>query len=312
MARRLRVEYPGALYHVMNRGNRREPVFRDDRDRQRFVETLGEACHKTGWKVQAWCLMSNHFHLVVETPRANLVAGMKWLLGTYTMRFNRRHKLIGHLFGGRYRALIVDGSGSGYLRTVCDYVHLNPARAGLVAPTERLRNYRWSSYRVYLQSPGRRPEWLDGERLLGEMGIPKDSPAGRRQFENIVEQRWGMNDARMLRILRRDWCLGEARFRRELAESMGSRMGRHHGGYERHETAEVHAERILAEELRRRRWTRFDLESRRKGDPEKVTIAGRLRGETTMTLDWIAQRLAMGTSGYLANCLRCGARKCRM
>ena len=86
MARKLRIEYPGALYHVMNRGDHREPVFRDDRDREAFVETLGEACAKTGWEVHAYCLMPNHFHLVVETPQGNLVAGMKWLLGTYTVK----------------------------------------------------------------------------------------------------------------------------------------------------------------------------------------------------------------------------------
>jgi putative transposase len=91
MARKLRVEYPGAIYHVMNRGDRREPIFKDDGDRQRLVETLGEACTKTGWQVHAYVLMLNHFHLVVETPQPNLVAGMKWFLGTYTSRFNRRH-----------------------------------------------------------------------------------------------------------------------------------------------------------------------------------------------------------------------------
>src|SRR5437016_12704233 len=112
----------------MNRGDRREPIFRDDYDRQRFLETLAEACAKTDWQVHAWCLMSNHFHLVVETPKANLVEGMKWLLGTYTSRFNRRHKLFGHLFSGRYKSLFVDGSGNGYLKTACDYVHLNPSR----------------------------------------------------------------------------------------------------------------------------------------------------------------------------------------
>jgi REP element-mobilizing transposase RayT len=106
MLRKLRVEYPGAVYHVMNRGDRREPIFRDDADRRRFLSTLGEACGKTGWQVHALCLMPNHFHLVVETPRGNLVAGMKWFLGTYTGRFNRRHKLFGHLFSGRYRALV--------------------------------------------------------------------------------------------------------------------------------------------------------------------------------------------------------------
>src|SRR6516164_141086 len=128
MARKLRLQYPGALYHVMNRGDRHEPIFKDNQDRLRFMETLAEACAKTRWRIHAWCLMPNHFHLVVETPRGNLVAGMKWLLGTYTGRFNRRHKLFGHLFSGRYKALFVDGSGTGYLATVCDYVNLNPVR----------------------------------------------------------------------------------------------------------------------------------------------------------------------------------------
>src|SRR5271163_5041829 len=111
MARKLRVQYPGAIYHVMNRGDRRERIFKDEGDRKLFLETLDEACGKTGWQVHAWCLMPNHFHLVIETPQANLVAGMKWLLGAYTGRFNIRHKLSGHLFAGRYKALIVDGSG---------------------------------------------------------------------------------------------------------------------------------------------------------------------------------------------------------
>src|SRR5439155_14992333 len=123
---------------------RREPIFGDDADRKRFLETLGEACVKTDWQIHAYCLMPNHFHLVVETRNANLVAGMKWFLGTYTSRFNRRHKLFGHLFGGRYKSLIVDGSGNGYLRTVCDYVHLNPARAKLLTPEQSLRAYPWS------------------------------------------------------------------------------------------------------------------------------------------------------------------------
>jgi REP element-mobilizing transposase RayT len=116
MARKLRVEYPGAIYHVMNRGDRREPIFKDDQDYRLFLDTMSVACARTGWQVHAYVLMRNHFHLVLETPGANLVAGMKWLLGTYTSRFNRRHKLFGHLFSGRYKALIVDGSGDGYLK----------------------------------------------------------------------------------------------------------------------------------------------------------------------------------------------------
>ena len=141
----MRVEYAGPFYHVMNRGDRRELIFIDDADRQRFLDTLGEACAKTGWQVHAYVLMPNHFHVVVETPQPNLVAGMKWLLGTYTSRFNRRHKFFGHLFSGRYKSLIVGGSGSGYLKSVGDYVHLNPARANLVAADAPLKSFAWSS-----------------------------------------------------------------------------------------------------------------------------------------------------------------------
>jgi putative transposase len=93
MARKLRVQYPGAIYHIMSGGDHREAIFRGDKDRELFLQTLEQACAKADWQVHAWCLMSNHFHLVVETPKANLVEGMKWLLGTYTARFNRKHKL---------------------------------------------------------------------------------------------------------------------------------------------------------------------------------------------------------------------------
>src|SRR5260221_10343944 len=134
----LRVQYPGAIYHIMNRGDRREKIFKDDDDRHRFLKTMAEACEKTGWQVHAYCLMSNHFHLVVETPQPNLVAGMKWLLGTYTIRFNRRHQEFGHVFSGRYKSLIVDGSGSGYLKSVRDYVHLNPVPASVLKPKDGL------------------------------------------------------------------------------------------------------------------------------------------------------------------------------
>jgi len=143
--RQLRIQYPGAIDHVMNRGDHREDIFKDDKDRHRFLCTLGEACVKTDWQIHAFCLMRNHFHLVIETPRANLVEGMKWLLGVYTQRFNLRHRLCGHLFAGRYKALIVDGSGNGYLKTVCDYVHLNPVRAKLLKPGAALQSFGWSS-----------------------------------------------------------------------------------------------------------------------------------------------------------------------
>ena len=299
MARKLRIQYPGAIYHVMNRGDRRNPVFADDQDRQRFLETLTEACQKTGWQVHAYCLMRNHFHLVVETPHANLVAGMKWLLGVYTSRFNRRRQEFGHLFSGRYKALIVDGSGNGYLKTVCDYVHLNPARAKLLKAEQRLSDFAWSSYPQYLAAPSQRPRWLRMDRLLGEWGIPKDSAAGRRVFGERMEARRGENSAKEFKAVERGWCLGGEEFRQELLEQVTTRPGPSHFGAAVQEAVEVHAERLLAAGLKRRGWTEEDVRRRRKGEATKVKLAEELRAKTTMPLAWIAQRLCMGSRGYL-------------
>jgi REP element-mobilizing transposase RayT len=122
----------------MNRGDHRERIFFDDTDHQSFLGTLQQACQKTDWQVHSFCLMSNHFDLVLETPKANLVQGMKWLLGVDTNRFNRRRKLFGHLFSGRYKTQLVDGSGTGYLKSVCDSQALTPG------PTRQIcnENYR--------------------------------------------------------------------------------------------------------------------------------------------------------------------------
>ena len=304
MARKLRVQYPGAIYHVMNRGDRREAIFRDDTDRQRFVETLGEVCQKTGWQIHAWCLMPNHFHLVIETPQPNLVAGMKWFLGAYTGRFNRRHKLFGHLFSGRYKALIVDGSGSGYLKTVGDYVHLNPARAKLLRPEQKLASYRWSSLRFYLQSARKRPAWLRVGRLLGEHGIPRDSKAGRREFGRRMElRRRAQDEPGQFKRVRRGWCLGDKAFRKELLGQMKAQMKEHDFGEERAETEQEQAEGIVRAGMKRFGWKEADLETRRKGDGPKLKLAVRLRAETTVTVKWIAQRLKMGTWTHLNHLL---------
>ena len=295
------MEYPGAIYHVMNRGDRREEIFKDDKDRERFLATLGEVCIRTGWQVHAVCLMGNHFHLVVETPQGNLVAGMKWFLGTYTSRFNRRHKLFGHLFSGRYKALIVDGSATGYLKTVCDYVHLNPARAKLLKPEAALRSYAWSSWPEYLKSPGKRWPWLRADRLLGEYRIPQDGAAGRSRLEQALEERRQSEASEDYKAIRRGWCLGEERFRKQLLAQMTELRGAEHYGAERLETDVARAERIVREELQRRRWQETDLTKRAKGDVGKVKIAGRLRAETLVTVKWIAERLGMGTAGYVNN-----------
>jgi REP element-mobilizing transposase RayT len=309
MPRKLRIEFEGAIYHVMNRGDRREPIFRDDRDRKCFLETLGEVCAKTDWQVHALCLMENHFHLVVETPKGNLVAGMKWFLGTYTARFNRRHKLFGHLFSGRYKALLVDAASPGYFRTVCEYVHLNPVRAQLLKPEETLRDYAWSSYPEYLKPPARRWPWLRVERLFGEMRLPKGSAAGRREFERQMEERRRQEGGgEQWAAIRRGWFFGADELKRELLAQASERVGAQHYGADRQESGEAKAERLVWEELAKLGWQETELAARRKGDPGKVRIAQRVRQETTMTLGWIASRLRMGAWTHVSNLLRAQAR----
>jgi len=302
MPRQLRVEYPGAIYHVMSRGDRKKDIYLDDVDRQDFLKTLAEACQKTGFQVHAYCLMSNHFHLVVETPNANLVAGMRWLLSTYTIRLNHRQKLFGHVFSGRYKAVIVEGSGTGYLRTACDYVHLNPVRAKLLGPKDRLLEYPWSSLVWYLAAPQHRPAWLRVDRLLGEHGIQKDTAAGREQFERRMEQRRREEtDQNQWKALRRGWLLGSEEFRAKLLERMEGQLGEHHSGQLRHESAQAKGERIIGEELKRKKWQERDLKEHRKTDPDKLAMAVRLRRETTLTIREIAQRLHLGSWKSLNN-----------
>ena len=297
MPRQLRIDYPGAIHHVMSRGDRRENIYHDDVDRQDFLKTLAETCQKTDWQVHAYCLMSNHFHLVLETPNASLVEGMHWLLSTYTIRLNRRHETPGHVFSGRYRALVVEGDGSGYLKTVCDYVHLNPVRAKLVRPEERLLSYPWSSLGWYLAVPGHRPGWLRADRLLGEHGIGRDTAEGRLEFERRMEaRRLAEADEETLKGLRRGWCFGSAGFRQRMLEEIEKLEGESVGGGLREETATNKAERIVAEELKRLQWTEQDLGRRRKSDPGKLRIAARLRRETILSLQSIARRVGLGSS----------------
>jgi REP element-mobilizing transposase RayT len=303
MARQLRIQYEGAIYHLMSRGDRREEIFRDDLDRKSFLQTLDAACKKTGWQVHAYCLMSNHFHLVVETPRANLVEGMKWLLGTYTMRFNRRHKLSGHLFAGRYKSLLVDGRTPGYLRSVCDYVHLNPMRARLLGGRERLHKYRWSSYPSYLQGKKKREPWLRCDRLLVEHGLTKESHRSRLEFARRMEQRRVEPNDPSAESIRRGWCLGAQEFIARLLDRMPGSVSEHHHARERVQTEEQRAEAIVLARLKKLGWGKTELANRRKGDAQKVALARELRSQTTMSLKWIAQRLEMGSWTHVSNLL---------
>jgi len=143
MSRPIRIEFPNALYHVTARGDRREDIFDDDVDRRAFLATLAQVVEQFNWLCYAWCLMDNHYHLLIQTPDANLSKGMRQLNGVYTQTSNRRHKRVGHLFQGRFKAILVDSDA--YLLELARYVVLNPVRAGMVRRPDK---WAWSSYRA--------------------------------------------------------------------------------------------------------------------------------------------------------------------
>ena len=169
MARPLRPEYAGALYHVTSRGDRQESIYRDDDDREDWLAVLAQVCERFNWVVHAWCQMTNHYHLLVETADGNLSRSMRQLNRVYTQRFNRRHDEVGHLYQGRYKAILVQKES--YLLELTRYVVLNPLRAGMV---EELEEWPWSSYcaTTGLYKP---PQWLDTDWLLSQFGRDRTS-----------------------------------------------------------------------------------------------------------------------------------------
>jgi len=161
MARPLRIEYPGAVYHVISRGNGRNDIYKDDQDRQNFLSILGSVVKRYNWLCHAYCLMANHYHLLVETPDANLSAGMRQLNGVYTQKYNRKHQRPGHIFQGRFKAILIQKEN--YLLELCRYVVLNPVRAESVKKAE---DWRWSSYRA-TAGINKEPEYLTTDWILG-------------------------------------------------------------------------------------------------------------------------------------------------
>ena len=160
MSRPLRLEYAGALYHVTSRGNERKAIFREESDFSLFLEVLADVCSQCNWVIHAWCLMTNHYHLVVETPDGNLSAGMRQLNGIYTIRFNHQYGRVGHLFQGRYKSILVDKSA--YLLELSRYVVLNPVRARMVGSAGE---WEWSSY-LYTLGVKPSPSWLASDAML--------------------------------------------------------------------------------------------------------------------------------------------------
>lgn len=180
MTRPLRIEYPGAVYHVTSRGNAQANIYLSDDDREKFLDILADTVEKYNWHCHAFCLMDNHYHLVIETPDPNLSLGMRQLNGVYTQTFNRAHQRVGHVFQGRYKAIIVEKDS--HLLELCRYVALNPVRAGMVSkPAE----WKWSSYKSTAYA-GKHPDYLSTDWILGQFAIGRS--AARQQYRKFVSE----------------------------------------------------------------------------------------------------------------------------
>ena len=184
MARPLRLSFPGAVYHVTSRGNARHDIVADDRDRSQWLSLLAHVVDRYGWLCHAYCLMDNHYHLVIETPKPNLSIGMRQLNGRYTQAYNRRHEQVGHVFQGRFTAILVEKDA--HLLELCRYVVLNPVRAKIVSHP---RLWMWSSYRATVGET-KAPGWLTRDWILSQFG-QRGGPAQARYRTFVAEGRGG-------------------------------------------------------------------------------------------------------------------------
>src|SRR5690554_1029211 len=180
MARPLRIEFAGALYHVTSRGDGQEAIYLDDNDREVWLDVLAEVCRCYNWVCHAYCLMSNHYHILIETPESNLSLGMRQLNGVYTQQFNRRHNRVGHVFQGRYKGILVDKES--YLLELARYIIFNPVRARMV---RKAQQWRWSSYRATAGMEPIRP-WLKVDWLLS--GFARRRKTAFECYQRFVEE----------------------------------------------------------------------------------------------------------------------------
>lgn len=314
VARPIRFQYPGAIYHLMARGDGGKTVFETDDDRKSFVFRLGQVCGSHGWRVHAWVLMGNHFHLLLETPQANLITGMQWLMGTYSQGWNRARLRRGHVFQGRYKSVPVTGTDADayYFRIVADYIHLNPARAGLAGGKRGpLAGYKWSSLPAYVKGNG--PDWLVMERVLRAFELAEDG-RGRRAYVAWLGARAanveGKIDDEATAAIRHGWYLGKETFRDcllKLVDEAPWPVGgtRKPTGEVLRDHGEKEAERIVRRSLKSMRLTLATeaLAKLPKSDRRKAALASLLRERTSVGNSWIAGRLAMGHPGTVSRLL---------
>ena len=294
MARKVRLEEAGGLYHVINRGNYRRWIFEEGGARDAFEATLWEACERAKWVLHGYCIMGNHYHLALETQEGNLSEGMRWLQSVYANRFNRYRQEGGHLFQGRYKSLIVENRER--LGWLCHYIHLNPVRAK-ICPVEELAAYRWSSY-WHLQRPKDRPARLNLNACLEGAGGLEDTPAGRRKYTEYLA--WLSANAPAQRELAfakmsRGWAIGGETFKRDLIED------------EQRERLVIKQTQAEAREVRQARWTAAvekgmqrlgkterDVRDDAKAADWKVALAADLKKRLMCTNRWLGERLNMG------------------
>ena len=326
MARSIRIQFAGAYYHVMARGNRREDIFHDDDDRHFFLHTLAQGCEMTGWRVHAWVLMSNHYHLFIQTPEPNLVAGMSWLQNTLTRRHNVRHRKWGRLFGDRYKAVVVDGEDCYHYQTLMDYIHLNPVRARIIRPKagQSVMDYPWSSIAGgYALPPKRRPKWLDAAAGLEAFNLA-DTAAGRREMVERLDKRAVSEEIKSCGVppqseevdarashLRRGWYWGTQGFgeaMRKLGEKLMKKAAPTSRGYQNHELVRGHGERQaeawLARGLRTAGLKPGGLARVKGSDPRKVLLADVLWRRTVVSQGWLAEKLSMSSAANVSQQLR--------
>jgi putative transposase len=294
MARKLRLQYPGALYHVINRGNYRGEIFETDGAKAAFVSCLGEASVAAGWRVHAYVVMRNHYHVALETPKGNLVDGMQWLQSTYATRFNRLRKERGHVFQGRYQSILVEDGA--HLGAVVHYIHLNPVRSQIV-PAEAAASYPWSSLAL-LGKPKARPAWLSFNDALRSAGELPDNAAGHRAYLKYLA--WLAADEAAQKAFAfdrmcRGWVLGSQEFKLGLIEEHQQTLAELNSGET--EVAEIRGEawaQALTSCLRRLKRTKEDAAAAPKSAAWKVAIAVHLRANSTVKNPWLAEQLRMG------------------